>query len=65
VDVTATDRGLVIDSESGPIGALPIDGSTFLVEVDDPDTPTVTFGAFDESGRPGAMYEMLWGLPRV
>jgi hypothetical protein len=25
----------------------------------------VTFGAFDASGRPGVLYEMLWGLPRV
>jgi hypothetical protein len=25
----------------------------------------VTFGGFDADGRPGALYQMLWGLPRV
>ena len=64
-DVTATDQGLVIESESGGIEALPIDTSTFLVDADDPDNPTVTFGGFDDDGRPGVLYEMLWGLPRV
>ena len=39
--------------------------STFLVDADDPDNPTVTFGGFDDDGRPGVLYEMLWGLPRV
>jgi hypothetical protein len=34
-------------------------------DADNPDTPTVTFGAFDGSGRPGVIYDMLWGLPRV
>ena len=38
---------------------------TFLVDAGDPDPPTVTFGAFDDTGRPGIVYEMLWGLPRV
>jgi len=33
-------------------------------DADDPDTPTVTFGAFDEAGRPHVLYEMIWGLPR-
>jgi hypothetical protein len=31
----------------------------------DPDNPTVTFEAFDAAGRPGVLYQMLWGLPRV
>jgi hypothetical protein len=26
----------------------------------DPDSPTMTFGAFDASGRPGVLYQMLW-----
>lgn len=65
VDVTATDRGLVIESESGTTEARPIDDSTFLVDAGDPDTPTVTFGGFDDGGRPAVMYQMLWGLPRV
>jgi CubicO group peptidase (beta-lactamase class C family) len=47
------------------IAALPIDGRAFLVDLGDPDTPTVTFGAFDDNGRPGSLYQMLWGFPRV
>jgi CubicO group peptidase (beta-lactamase class C family) len=65
VEVTATDDGLIVESELGKIEALPIDAASFLLDADDPDTPTMTFGAFDDSGRPGALYEMLWGLPRV
>ena len=65
VDVTATDDRLIIENELGAIEALPVDAATFLVDADEPDTPTVTFGAFDDSGRPGVLYEMLWGLPRV
>jgi CubicO group peptidase (beta-lactamase class C family) len=63
--VTATDIGLVIDDERRRIEALPLDDRTFLVDAADPDNPTVTFGAFDESGRPGVLYRMLWGFPRV
>jgi len=44
---------------------LPIDEGTLLVDPKDPDNPTVTFGAFDAGGRPGVLYEMLWGLPRL
>jgi hypothetical protein len=65
VEVAATDDGLTIETEDGALEALPLDTATFLVDADDPDTPTVTFGAFDDSGRPGVLYEMLWGLPRV
>ena len=64
-EVTATDAGLVLEGERGAIDALPLDDRTFVVDADDPDTPTVTFGAFDDNGRPGAVYQMLWGLPRV
>jgi CubicO group peptidase (beta-lactamase class C family) len=65
VEVLAAGDRLTIDSEDGLDEALPLDAATFLVDADDPDTPTVTFGAFDGSGRPGVLYEMLWGLPRV
>jgi hypothetical protein len=27
--------------------------------------PAATFGGFDDDGRPGVLYEMLWGLPRA
>jgi phosphatidylethanolamine-binding protein (PEBP) family uncharacterized protein len=47
------------------IEAVPIDDRTFLVDVTDPDTPTVTFGGFDDNVRPDVLYEMLWALPRV
>jgi hypothetical protein len=63
-DVTASGTGLVMTGSRGPLEALPIDNRTFLVDPDDPDTPTMTFGAFDGAGRPGALYQMLWGLPR-
>jgi hypothetical protein len=36
-----------------------------LVDVMDPDNPTVTFGDYDTAGRPRVLYLMLWGLPRL
>jgi hypothetical protein len=45
--------------------AQPLDERTCLVDAADPDTPTVTFGGFDATGRPQVIYLMLWGLPRV
>jgi CubicO group peptidase (beta-lactamase class C family) len=66
VEVTATGRGLLITYEDGETEALlPLDGRAFLVDAVDPDNPTVSFGAFDASGRPGVIYQMLWGLPRL
>ena len=63
--VRATEATLVIEGDGCTVEALPIDDRTFLVDPDDPDNPTVTFGAFDDSGRPAVLYVMLWGLPRV
>jgi CubicO group peptidase (beta-lactamase class C family) len=63
--VTTTDTGLSITSASTTFAAAPIDDQTFLVDADDPDTPTMTFGAFDDDGRPGALYQMLWAHPRA
>jgi CubicO group peptidase (beta-lactamase class C family) len=65
VDVTATVSGLLISDGPGQTEALPLDERTFLVDAADPDNPTVTFGAFDAAGRPGVLYDMLWGLPRT
>jgi CubicO group peptidase (beta-lactamase class C family) len=65
LDVTDTANALIIRSEQGDTAALPLDDQTFLVDAADPDDPTVTFGAFDASGRPQVLYEMLWGLPRL
>lgn len=63
--VTATDAGLVMEGDGRTIEAFPVDDSTFLVDAHNPDNPTVTFGALDGNGRPGVLYQMLWGLPRV
>jgi CubicO group peptidase (beta-lactamase class C family) len=65
LEVSATDAALTLASESDTVEALPLDERTFLVDADDPDNPTVTFGAFDESGCPRVFYDMLWALPRV
>jgi hypothetical protein len=65
VQVTATGSGLLITGEDGETEALPLDERAFLVDGLDPDNPTVSFGAFDASGRPGVLYQMLWGLPRL
>jgi CubicO group peptidase (beta-lactamase class C family) len=64
-EVRATDTRLVIEGEAGPVEAFPIEDGVFVVDAHDPDTPTVTFGAFDDRGRPHVLYQMLWGLPRV
>jgi CubicO group peptidase (beta-lactamase class C family) len=63
--VTASDTHLVMEHNGVAIQALPLNDRTFLVDADDPDNPTVTFGGFDASGRPAVLYDMLWGLPRV
>ena len=64
-EVTATADGLLISSEDGHTEALPLDERTFVTDPADPDSPTVTFGAFDAAGRPRVLYDMLWGLPRL
>jgi hypothetical protein len=35
------------------------------VDPGDPDAPTATSAGFADDGRPGVLYEMLWGLPRM
>jgi CubicO group peptidase (beta-lactamase class C family) len=64
-EVAATGSSLVLETGDRSLVGLPIDDRTFVVDAADPDTPTVTFDAFDDVGRPGVLYEMLWGLPRV
>ena len=64
-EVTASAPHLVMEHDGAAIRALPLDDCTFLVDADDPDNPTVTFGGFDAGGRPAVLYELLWGLPRV
>ena len=64
IEVRATANGLLISSEDRHTEALPLDERTFLAAPTDPDSPTVTFGAFDAAGQPRVLYDMLWGLPR-
>jgi hypothetical protein len=54
-----------MEHDGAAIQALPLDDRTFLVDADDPDNPTMTFGGFDTGGRPAVLDEMLWGLPRA
>jgi CubicO group peptidase (beta-lactamase class C family) len=63
--VRVSGAGLGMEGDGRPIEGVPLDDRSFLVDPRDPDNPSVTFGAFDSSGRPGALYVMLWGLPRV
>lgn len=63
--VRATATSLRITTEQGTKEALPIDDRTFLLDAAEPDVPTMTFGRFDEDGRPGVLYDMIWALPRV
>ena len=65
VQVSPTKHGLLITGDDGEAQARPLDRRTFLVDAADPDTPTITFGAFDPTGRPRVLYSMLWGLPRI
>jgi CubicO group peptidase (beta-lactamase class C family) len=65
VEVAAAGDCLLVKTEHAEAQAFPIDGRTFLVDAADPDNPTVTFGAYDEAGRPQILYDMLWGLPRL
>jgi hypothetical protein len=64
-EVTVTDTGLVVEADGAETEARPVDDRTFVIDAGDPDNPTITFGAFDERGRPHALYLMLWALPRV
>jgi CubicO group peptidase (beta-lactamase class C family) len=65
VEVTTAGEGLRLTEDGRDVMALPLDDRTFLLDADDPDGPTVAFGAFGDDGRPGVLYDMVWGLPRV
>ena len=64
-EVTATDTSLIFERGDRTVEGLPVDERTFLVDAGDPDTPTVTFAGFDDDGRPGVLYDMIWGLTRA
>ena len=65
IEVGVAGHGLCMREEGRETEALPIDDRVFLVDALDPDSPTVTFGAFDAAGRPNVLYDMLWGMPRL
>jgi CubicO group peptidase (beta-lactamase class C family) len=64
IEVTAAAQGLRLTEGDREVLAPPVDDRTFLVDADDPDGPTITFGDFGNNGRPGVLYDMIWGLPR-
>jgi CubicO group peptidase (beta-lactamase class C family) len=63
--VEATETRVRIEVDGTAMHGRSIDQRTFVVDPDDPDNPTVTFGAFDRDGHPHVLYVMLWGLPRT
>ena len=65
MEVTAVGERLLVTGDGHAREASPINERVFLVDPQDPDNPTVTFGAFDAEGRPQVLYVMLWGLPRT
>lgn len=65
VDVTELSHGLLVREDGIAKEAIPLDRRAFLVDRDDPDTPTITFDDFDSAGRPGVLYDMVWGLGRL
>jgi hypothetical protein len=65
VDVTESAHGLLVTEDGITKQAVPLDHRRFLVDHDDPDTPTITFDDFDRDGRPGVLYDMVWGLDRL
>jgi CubicO group peptidase (beta-lactamase class C family) len=65
VDVQATDRSMTVTEEGVTRQALPLGSGIFLIDPGNPDTPTITFADFDRNGRPGVLYDMVWGLPRL
>lgn len=65
VEVAATEDRLLVTEDGTTKQAMPLDRTTFLVDRDDPDTPTIAFAEFDAAGRPGVLYDMVWGLERL
>jgi Beta-lactamase len=64
VDVAESARGLLLTEDGITREAVPLDRRRFLIDRDDPDNPTITFDDFDRQGRPGVLYDMVWGLGR-
>jgi hypothetical protein len=65
VEVTRTDLGLLVTEDGTSRPATALDSRTFLVDREAPDDPTITFADFDGAGRPGVLYDLVWGLGRL
>jgi hypothetical protein len=65
VEVTELDGALLVSEDGIDKEAVPLGRRIFLIDRDEPDTPTITFDDFDEAGRPGVLYDMVWGLGRL
>ena len=65
VEVTEAAGALLVGEDGIDKEAVPLDRESFLIDRDDPDTPTITFADFDQAGRPGVLYDMVWGLGRL
>ena len=65
VDVTEAAQGLLVSEDSIIKEALPLDRRTFLLDREDLDAATISFDDFDRTGRPGVLYDMVWGLGRL
>jgi hypothetical protein len=65
VQVTESAGRVVVTEDGVAQEAAPLDHRRFLLDRDDPDTPTITFDDFDVDGRPGVLYDMVWGLERL
>ncbi len=63
IDVSVADEGLRITEGDREALARPLDDRTFLLEPEDADGPTVTFGELAD-GRPGVLYDYVWAVPR-
>lgn len=64
-EMSVEDDVLVVTSHDQRATATPLDRRTFVIDRSNPDTPTMTFDDFDDDGRPGVVYRMLWGFPRT
>lgn len=63
-EMSVDNGALVVASGDQRATAVPIDRRVFVIDRSNPDTPTMTFDAFDGDGRPHVVYRMLWGFPR-
>jgi CubicO group peptidase (beta-lactamase class C family) len=64
IDVSVAGEGLRITEGDREALARPLDDRTFLLDPEDADGPTDTFGVLADDGRPGVLYYYVWAVPR-